>query len=144
MDDLFHDFEMYRSIQMSIAEQDCSYNPEGYVFCQENGSPYEPRTFQDLFKRCVRQAGIQDANFHALRHTFATRSLERGMDVVTLSRLLGHANPSITLDKYGHALDEHKRTSIEKLGDIYSINHQRGSVPAPQDEPSTPEMKMGW
>ena len=53
---------------MSIKEQDYSYNPEGYVFCQENGSPYEPRTYQDLFKRCVRQAGIPDANFHSLRH----------------------------------------------------------------------------
>ena len=42
------------------------------------------------------------------------------MDVVTLSRLLGHANPSITMDKYGHALDDHKRASIGKLGDIYS------------------------
>ena len=144
MDELFHDFETYRSIQMSIAEQDYSYNPEGYVFCQENGSPYEPRTFQDLFKRCVRQAGIQDANFHSLRHTFATRSLEQGMDVVTLSRFLGHANPSITLDKYGHALDEHKRSSMEKLGDIYSIRRQKEPAPVPQDEPSASEMKMGW
>ena len=145
MDELFHDFEMYRSIQMSIKEQDYSYNPEGYVFCQENGSPYEPRTYQDLFKRCVRQAGIPDANFHSLRHTFATRSLEQGMDVVTLSRLLGHANPSITLDKYGHALDDHKRVSIAKLGDIYSAKpEQKESVPAPEEEPIPTEMKMGW
>ena len=79
-----------------------------------------PRTYQDLFKRCVRQAGIRDTNFHALRHTFATRSLEQGMDVVTLSRLLGHANPSITMDKYGHALDDHKRSSIGKLGGLYA------------------------
>ena len=41
------------------------------------------------------------------------------MDVVTLSRLLGHANPSITLDKYGHALDDHKKASIDKLGELY-------------------------
>ena len=60
MDELFHDFEMYRSIQMSIKEQDYSYSPECYVFCQENGSPYEPRTYQDLFKRCIRQADIPD------------------------------------------------------------------------------------
>ena len=52
-------------------------------------------------------------------HTFATRSLEQGMDIVTLSRLLGHANPSITMDKYSHALDDHKRSSIEKLGGLY-------------------------
>lgn len=145
MDELFHDFEMYRSIQMSIKEQDYSYNPEGYVFCQENGSPYEPRTYQDLFKRCVRQAGIPDANFHSLRHTFATRSLEQGMDVVTLSRLLGHANPSITLDKYGHALDDHKRISVAKLGDIYSARpEQKESAPVPEEEPLPMEMKMGW
>ncbi len=145
MDELFHDFEMYRSIQMSIKEQDYSYNPEGYVFCQENGSPYEPRTYQDLFKRCIRQAGIPDANFHSLRHTFATRSLEQGMDVVTLSRLLGHATPSITLDKYGHALDDHKRDSVAKLGDIYSARpQQRGPAPAPQEEPTPIGMKMGW
>lgn len=125
MDQLCEDLKAYREIQQSVAAQYPGYNPDGYVFCQENGAPYEPRTFQDLFKRCVRRAGIKDANFHALRHTFATRSLEQGMDVVTLSRLLGHASPSITLDKYGHALDEHKRNSMEKLGDLYEGNRRR-------------------
>ena len=71
------------------------------------------------------------------------------MDVVTLSRLLGHANPSITLDKYGHALDDHKRTSLEKLGDIYSAKAPKEEVPAPQEEvsesgPAPLEMKWGW
>lgn len=103
------DFKAYKAVQDSISAQYPGYNSDGYVSCQENGEPYEPRTYQDLFKRCVRRAGIADANFHSLRHTFATRSLEQGMDVVTVSRLLGHANPSITLDKYGHALDDHKR-----------------------------------
>lgn len=125
MDGLFQDFQDYHMIQMSLINRHPGYNPDGYVFCQENGRPYEPRTYQDLFKRCVRQAGIADANFHSLRHTFATRALEQGMDVVALSRLLGHANPSITLDKYGHALDDHKRSSVEKLGGVYSAG--RGS-----------------
>ncbi len=120
MDGLYQDFLDYHTIQMSLQKQNPGYNPDGYVFCQENGQPYEPRTYQDLFKRCVRQAGIPDANFHSLRHTFATRALEQGMDVVTLSRLLEHATPSVTLDKYGHALDDHKRTSVEKLGGVYS------------------------
>lgn len=53
-------------------------------------------------------------------NTFATRALEQGMDVVRLSRLLGHATPSVTLDKYGHALNDHKRASVEKLGGVYS------------------------
>ena len=68
LDDLFHDLESYKAIQDSIARQYPGYNPDGYVFCQENGQPYEPRTYQDLFKRCIRQAGIGDANLHALRH----------------------------------------------------------------------------
>ena len=66
MDNLYQDLLQYKAIQDSIAVQYPKYNSEGYVFCQECGRPYEPRTFQDLFKRCVRQAGIRDANFHAL------------------------------------------------------------------------------
>ena len=119
MDNLYQDLLRYKAIQDSIAAQYPGYNPDGYVFCQECGRPCEPRTFQDLFKRCVRQAGIRDANVHSTRHTFATRSLEQGMDIVTLSRLLGHANPSITMDKYGHSMDEQKRASVEKLGNLY-------------------------
>lgn len=119
MDGLYEDFIQYYNIQKSIAAQHPGYNPEGYVFCQENGQPYEPRAFQDLFKRCLRQAGIADANFHSLRHTFATRSLEQGMDVVALARILGHSSPSITLDKYGHALADHQRTSVQKLDSLY-------------------------
>ena len=125
MDGLFQDLLEYRAIQMSIIAKYPAYNLGGYVFCQENGQPYEPRTYQDLFKRCVRQAGIADANFHSLRHTFATRALEQGMDVVTLSRLLGHANPSITLDKYGHAMDDHKRLSVERLEGVYLDGHSK-------------------
>jgi len=142
MDGLYQDLLDYRTIQQSIQRQNPGYNPDGYVFCQENGQPYEPRTYQDLFKRCVRQAGIADANLHALRHTFATRALEQGMDVVTLSRLLGHATPSITLDKYGHALDDHKRTSVEKLGDIYG-GSKSYAPPAPEME-GTEEQEQGY
>ena len=70
MDELFHDFEMYRSIQMSIAEQDYSYNPEGYVFCQENGSPYGPRTFQDLSSGvCGRLAFRMQIFIHFVIHS---------------------------------------------------------------------------
>ena len=138
MDQLYQDLSAYQAAQREMAATYPGYNSGGYVFCQENGDPYEPRTFQDLFKRCVKKAGIKDANFHAMRHTFATRSLEQGMDVVTLSRLLGHATPSITLDKYGHALDEHKRSSVEKLGELYSGSARR--------QPATPqwEGKARW
>ena len=61
------------------------------------------------------------------------------MDVVTLFRLLGHANPSITLDKYGHALDDHKKASIGKLGELYSGT--RKTPPAKNMRAAT---KNGW
>lgn len=146
MEGLLQDFKAYKAVQDSISAQYPGYNSDGYVFCQENGEPYEPRTYQDLFKRCVRRAGIADANFHSLRHTFATRSLEQGMDVVTVSRLLGHANPSITLDKYGHALDDHKRKSIEKLGDLYGGTSKAKIGEAPEEPPRQEgfAMKMQW
>ena len=70
VESLLNDLLEYKSIQDSISAQYPVYNPDGYVFCQENGDPYEPRTYQDLFKRCVRQAGIRDANFHSLRHPY--------------------------------------------------------------------------
>ena len=142
---LFQDFQYYREVQMAIMRENPGYNREGYVFCQENGQPYEPRTFQDLFKRCVRQAGIVDANFHSLRHTFATRALEQGMDIVTLSRLLGHASPSITLDKYGHAMDDQKRACMEKLDAIYQQGGRGPVMQAGEPEEALPkffEMKM--
>ena len=81
---------------------------------------YEPRTYEDLFKRTLKAAGIPDINFHALRHTFATRALEAGMDIKVLSSILGHAQASTTLNLYAHALPDHKRLSMEKMSNFYS------------------------
>lgn len=128
--ELYQELAQYRIIQLSIMEQYPGYNIGRYVFCQENGEPYEPRTYQDLFKRCVSRAGIPDANFHALRHTFATRALEQWMDPVTLSKLLGHANASITLDKYGHSFESQKRAGMELMGALYEPTHKFSGGPA--------------
>lgn len=70
---------------------------------------------QETFKRITREAGIDDANFHSLRHTFATRAIEKGADVKTLSVILGHSNVNITLNRYAHVLDEQKRKTMNML-----------------------------
>lgn len=75
----------------------------------------EPRTMQNRFKVIMRKAGIAEANFHALRHTFATRSVENGIDVKILSEILGHASVRITLDRYVHPSAEQKRKSMNSL-----------------------------
>ena len=65
------------------------------------------------------EANISDINFHALRHTFATRALEAVMDIKVLSSILGHAQASTTLNFYAHALQSHNKESMEKMSMYY-------------------------
>ena len=89
------------------------------VFSTPTGLVSEPRTYEDLFKRTLKEANVSDINFHALRHTFATRALEAGMDIKVLSSILGHAQASTTLNFYAHALPDHKKLSMEKMAVYY-------------------------
>ncbi len=77
--------------------------------------PTEPRTVQYQWKKFCRENGMRDINFHTLRHTFATSALEAGVDVKTLSEILGHASTSITMDLYCHPTLKHKKDCMEKL-----------------------------
>ncbi|MGN0643328.1 MAG: tyrosine-type recombinase/integrase [Huintestinicola sp.] len=91
--------------------------PKGsdYLLQSTLQGPAEPKTLQECFKRILKSAEIEDANFHALRHTFATRAIEKGVDVKTLSVILGHADVNITLNRYAHVLDEQKRKTMNTL-----------------------------
>ena len=96
------------------------YNQDSYVFCNYSGNPYDPRVYEDLFKRTLKAANLERINFHALRHTFATRALEAGMDIKVLSSILGHAQASTTLNLYAHALADHRKLSMDKMSEYYS------------------------
>lgn len=80
--------------------------------------PISVRSFQRSFSRLLKRLNIPHKGFHALRHTFATRAVECGMDVKTLSELLGHKNASITINRYAHSLIEHKKEMMNKLGKL--------------------------
>ncbi len=82
-------------------------------------TPIDPRSFQKLYKKLLIDTGIQDRKFHAIRHTFATRALELGVDIKTISEILGHSNVSITLNIYAHSLIEHKKAAIEKFNSMH-------------------------
>lgn len=77
-----------------------------------------PRTFEYRFHKILEMCNIKQINFHGLRHTFATRCIEVGIDIKTLSELLGHASVDITLNTYVHSSLDRKRNEIEKLSQI--------------------------
>lgn len=81
-----------------------------------NGKPVFVRSYQRTFELLLIKLRIPHKGFHSLRHTFATRALECGMDVKTLSEILGHKNPTITLNRYAHSLIEHKKEMMNRLG----------------------------
>lgn len=85
-----------------------------FVISDQN-SFVKPRTYEYRYHRTLEKCSIAPINYHALRHTFATRCIEVGVDVKTLSELLGHADVSITLNTYVHPSMQLKRNQIEKL-----------------------------
>ena len=87
----------------------------GFVFISSTGSLIDPRDFQRYFKQLLKKHGIRQINVHGLRHTFATRALESGMSVKTLSKILGHSNVGFTLDTYTHVTEDLKADAIAEM-----------------------------
>ena len=92
---------------------ECKYVIDGK---SEHGA--EVRSYQRTFEMLLVKLGISHKGFHALRHTFATRALEVGMDIKTLSEILGHSNPTITLKRYAHSMLEHKTEMMNRVGKL--------------------------
>ena len=88
---------------------------DAYFLCTPKSVFTEPRTMQNHFYRFAKAAEICDANYHTLRHTYATRCIEAGMDIKSLSEILGHANVNITLNRYVHSSLDQKRRGIDRL-----------------------------
>ena len=78
----------------------------------------EPRTMQYRLERYTRECGFDGIHFHTLRHTFATRCVEVNFEIKSLSEILGHSSPRITLERYVHSSMELKRDNMNKLSAI--------------------------
>lgn len=88
---------------------------QAFILTGSENKFVEPRTMQNRFKKYVAESGIKKANFHSLRHTFATRCVEVGFEIKSLSEILGHANVNITLNRYVHSSFELKCSNMNKL-----------------------------
>ena len=94
-------------------------NRSGF-FINRNGKFIEPNVYSRRYKNILLELDIPYRKYHSTRHTFATRALEIGMDIKTLSEILGHSSPTVTLNLYSHSLPEHKRKEMDRLGKLYN------------------------
>lgn len=92
--------------------------PSYFVFRNKKNGPMDPRKIQEYFKLTINRLNLTTITFHSLRHTFATRCIELGMDIKTLSEILGHSNVSTTMSIYVHSTESHKKKQMELLSNL--------------------------
>lgn len=89
-----------------------------YILTGEPDKFIEPRTLQYRMEHYAEECGLLGVHFHTLRHSFATRCVEVGFEIKSLSEVLGHASPQITLERYVHSSIELKKENMLKLSAI--------------------------
>lgn len=90
----------------------------GYVFTNDNGTPIISSTVNGWLDRFSARHGFPHIHPHAFRHTAASIMISSGVDIVTVSKMLGHANTSMTTDTYSHIIEETKRKASECIADV--------------------------
>lgn len=113
-------FDMLKFVQRRQYEQKLRLgelwnNPEGFVFTLENGCHISHRGIFENFKKIAKQIGIPEMRLHDLRHSYATISIQNGVDPKTVSDMLGHATVKFTLDVYTHITDSSARKAAQAM-----------------------------
>lgn len=97
------------------------FSHNGFILTGDKNKFVEPRAMENHFKRVLEQCKLTNVNFHTLRHTFATRCIEVGFDVKSLSEILGHASVAITMNRYVHPSMDLKRDNMQKLSELFAV-----------------------
>lgn len=100
---------------LSILKELKSISKSDYVIASYKNTSIKIRAYQKSFENLLNKLEIKHYSFHSIRHTFATRLLENGVDVKTISELMGHSSPTVTLNRYVHTNIENKRKAINNL-----------------------------
>ena len=93
-----------------------------HIISTRENKVVDTRSYQKTFERILRKLNIPYKNFHSLRHTFATRAVELGIDVKSLAEIMGHKNPTVTLQRYTHSLLSYKTDMMNKLGKMLNMD----------------------
>jgi integrase len=88
---------------------------DALIFARLNGGPQSPDLLSKEWSTAAASLGLGGVTFHALRHTHASQLIDAGIDVVKISKRLGHASPTITLDVYAHLFDKHEDRSATAI-----------------------------
>ncbi len=94
------------------------WNAEDLIFPSKTGKPMDPGNLRRMYKNLLKSAGLPNIRFHDLRHTAATLMLNNGIPVLIVSRRLGHAKPSITLDIYGHLIPGQQKVVASLMDEL--------------------------
>ena len=100
--------------ELLVLKQQHQSQESPFVFTTSTGTPISPRNLTRGFQSARKKANIQDFRFHDLRHTFATRLVQAGIDLYQVQRLLGHKKPDMT-QRYAHHCPESLREGVEVL-----------------------------
>nr|AFN84576.1 integrase family protein [uncultured bacterium scaffold00056] len=91
-------------------------NRTEYVFSSPGGGPISPDSVRHMLHRVLERAGMEKIRYHDLRHTFATLAIQNGVDIKTVSQMLGHYSAGFTLDTYAHVTTAMQRDAAAKVG----------------------------
>ena len=95
------------------------YQPQGFVFTQDNGNPMHPDSVTTWLDRFSKRHDLPHINPHAFRHTMASMLYFNGVDSVSISKRLGHSKVSTTTDIYAHVIAAADQKSADILADIF-------------------------
>ena len=107
-----------QAVDLLVSEHE-KHPDSPYMFpSPKTGTMYDPDSFRHTHEKILVAAGIEHIRFHDLRHTFATLSLQNGVDVKTLSNTLGHYSAGFTLDTYTHTTQKMRREAADTIGNV--------------------------
>ena len=116
----------YRSISISqdavamLTEME-AHRSSDYVFPSSTGGPISPDSVNNMLHRVLKRAGLPSIRFHDLRHTFATLALQNGVDIKTVSGMLGHFSAGFTLDTYAHVTTSAQKEAARTMGNVLAV-----------------------
>ena len=103
-----------------LNEQKKKVGSSPWVFPSATGGPISPDSVLHMLHRVLKRAGLPKVRFHDLRHTFATLALQNGVDIKTVSGMLGHFSAGFTLDTYAHVTTSAQKAAANTMGKLLS------------------------